>query len=133
MAKPTPEVEQACRCSECGSTTEKAFPDATGKWDCEECGHRHYPSHDDFGFRVDEDEPGEPAPTKVTAVVGICGNVAFTKVVPENACRDCLTECLADNITESGTFSVKCEGFLSGCPLDSDYGYECSLKLEKVT
>jgi hypothetical protein len=46
--RPTPEMDQDCICSECKEVV-SAFPDATGKWDCRACGHRHYPSLFDYG------------------------------------------------------------------------------------
>lgn len=58
MTRPIPEVEQLCRCSKCGAET-TAIPDATGKWDCSECGWRHYPSKGDHGTHVPvRDEKG---------------------------------------------------------------------------
>lgn len=73
-----------------------------------------------------EPETYSPIPKRVTVVVGLCGKVAFTAVEPPDAFRDCLTECLAEKIIESGTYEVRCNSAVCGDPMASDHGRECS-------
>ena len=136
--RPIPEKEQHCVCSACKAVT-KAFPDADGKWDCFYCGYRHYPSKGDFGevfkFSQERDlnlDNSKPTPKEVAVVVGICGNLCFTQVIPEDAYRECLTECLADHFTESGRYTIECKSYKEGDPMASDYGWECSPTIAKI-